>query len=145
MTPQNANNLKIGIAVVAVLSIGYFLLSGNTTGGGSDDPTGNTGGSAGGQTAFNVKTATSKLYELMRYSGSDEKKIVAFFRYITPAQFAQIYTEFGQRQYNKTFGNQQNPTAWFDELPFEPLEVWLDEELSDEEYNNLALKYPNYL
>lgn len=133
----------IGLAAVSVL---YYIFSSSDNGGSATDPTGNNGNSIGdGGTSFNVKTATAKLYELMRYNGSDEAKIVAFFRYITPAQFHQINVEFGTRQYNKTLGNQINPIGWFTELPFEPLTVWLENELSSQQFGILQSKYPNDL
>ena len=146
MTPQQARNLKIGIGVVAGLGLLYLIFKKSDNGGSGSDNTGNNGSNVGGGSGvFSVKDATAKLYELMRYSGSDEKKIVNFFRYITPVQFAAINKEFGSRQYNKTLGNQINPIGWFTELPFEPLSVWLENELSDSEFENLQRKYPNVL
>ena len=106
MTPQQARNLKIGIGVVAGLGLLYLIFKKSDNGGSGSDNTGNNGSNVGGGSGvFSVKDATAKLYELMRYSGSDEKKIVNFFRYITPVQFAAINKEFGSRQYNKTLGN----------------------------------------
>jgi hypothetical protein len=85
------------------------------------------------------------LYDAMKETGTDEQEVQSILKYVTPTQFKQVRTAFGTKQYNKTLGNQYNPTAWFDELPFVNLPGWLKSELSTQEYAILRLKYPNDL
>lgn len=118
----------------------------STTSIGSEDPTGN--GSSTPNTpmyVFNAAKVADELYEAMRYNGTDEDAIMSALQHVNQTQFAQVFSKFGKIQYNKTLGNQVNPTAWIDDLPFVDLRGWLKNELSDADYKILRLKYPSYL
>lgn len=146
MTPQEIKYAKIGVTALAAITILYFVFFNKDNGGSSTDPTGNDGGNAGGGgTTFNAQNVADDLLEAMRYLGTDEDAIIQTLRYVNATQFNAVFAAFGRQQYNKTLGNQQNPTAWFNELPFEDLQVWLKEELSTKEYANLKRKYPTKL
>lgn len=146
MTPQEAKNLKIGIGVVVGIGIIYLLTkNGNDGSGSTNDPTGNGTIVNPGTIQFNAKNIANGLLEAMRYTGTDEEEVQNLLRTVTQQQFGLVVTAFGKPQYNKTLGNQQNPTAWFDELPFVGLKDWLKNELSTTEYATLRLKYPLYL
>lgn len=146
MTPQEVKNIKIGIGVVVGLGIIYLLArKGNDGSGTPNDPTGNGTIINPGTIQFNAKNIANGLYEAMRYTGTDEEEIQALLRTVTQQQFGLVVQAFGKPQYNKTLGNQQNPTAWFDQLPFVGLKDWLKNELSTTEYATLRLKYPLYL
>jgi hypothetical protein len=141
MTVQQSNNLKYGIGAIALIGVVYLAVTSNKGGGATNDPIVNGNNAA----SFNAQNVANDLLEAMRYLGTDEEEVVSILKYVTQDQFGKVFTAFGKQQYNKTLGNQQNPTAWFDELPFENLKTWLKNELSTEEYNILRLKYPKYL
>lgn len=146
MTVQQSNNIKYGIGAVVLIGVVYLAVTSNKDGNGTD-PTGNGNNqSPGNNTAsFNAKNVANDLLEAMRYLGTDEEEIISILKYVTQDQFGKVFVAFGKQQYNKTLGNQQNPTAWFDELPFENLKVWMKNELSTKEYDLLRLKYAKYL
>lgn len=145
MTPQEKKYLTYGgYAAGAGIAI-WLLLRDPESGGGSVDPTGNTGVNPGGSNApFNAKDKAEKLYRLMEFSFSDKNAIMAVFVGVTELQFGQIKSAFGKRSYNEQLGNQQNWSPFFD-LPLMGLEKWLKSELSATQFETLQLKYPNHL
>lgn len=141
----NQNKYLIAGGSLLTLVAGYFLFFKTDNGGGAEDPTGN-GTATAGNTTFNAgKTATALLNAMKEMNFSEETKIISLLKTVTPAQFELVFKAFGTHQYNSTLGNQINPMAWFSELPFVNLQGWLESELSEAEYANLANKYPNRL
>jgi len=141
MTEKNKKIAQIVIGGVAAVVLFKLIMPKTDTSGGANDPTGNGGTAAtlpGG--TFNASVVAETLYDAMKNSGTNEAKIINALKYVTPAQFAQVVQKFGKRSYNKTLGNQYNLIP-FTTLPLEPLQVWLENELSDEQYNILSLKY----
>jgi hypothetical protein len=146
MTPQEIKTTKIVVGGIAGLTILYFLFFNTDNGGGKDDPTGNGTGNGGNVVGtFNAKNVANDLLEAMRNLGTDEDTIIGILRYVNPTQFNAVFSAFGSQQYNATLGNQLNPLAWVNELPFVNLKGWLKSELSPEEYLNLKRKYPTKL
>ena len=145
METQEKKYLRYTGYAIGAGALLWLLFRNTESGGSADDPTGNGGSNSNPAVpAFNANSKALKLYDLMKEMGSDEKKIVKEFVGVSQSQFKQISDAFGKKSYNKTLGNQYNffPLT---PLPLEPLQVWLETELSDTEYNTLALKYPNYL
>lgn len=139
---KNALYIAGGLAVAAII-YQMTLADGSS---GYDDPTGNgyvPGTNAPPQVVFDPKKVADKLYEAMRYTGTDEVTILAVLKKVTAPQFTQVKHWFGKRSYNPYTGNQY--TAPFVPLTLYPLDFWLKEELNDEEYSTLRLKYPNDL
>lgn len=145
----------VALGVVTVGVIGYFVFRAAPAGqtGASADPTGNgTVINPGSSYTFDVNKTVTSLYDAMRPSGTagwpfnpnEREKIFAALEKVTPAQFGQVYQKFGKRSYNKTAGNQINYLP-ITPLPLEPLNVWLKNELSYEDYRLLQIKYPNHL
>jgi hypothetical protein len=126
-----------GIGLTAFL-LWYFLKPKNGSGGGQGDPTNNNDSSGGQISTFDPKNVAENLYEAMKSLGTDESAIFNSLANVNQTQFAQVIKEFGNRVYNTYTGG----TAFGS--PY-PLKVWLKEELSDDEYKTLRLKYPNYL
>ena len=90
--------------------------------------------------AFNASKVAEAIYDAMKESGTNEIKIVNALKSVTLEQYKLVAQKFGKQSYNKTLGNQYNFNP-FSSLPLEPLQVWLENELSDEQYNILSLKY----
>lgn len=109
------------------------------------DPTGNNASSGGsGVVVFNAKNIANDLYLAMRDTGTEEEDIMFALRNVSQAQFAQVVTAFGRKQYNTSNGTQYALMPWTT-LPFLGLKDWLKNELTTDEYKILRLKYPNYL
>lgn len=144
MDPKQQKKLITGLAIAGGLYMLYKIYTADN-GGTPWDPTGNTSPNPHVGSNFNAAKVANDLYEAMRYSGTDEEAIMQTLRYVTQDQFAKVVVAFGEKQYNRTLGNQINPTAWFTELPFVGLAGWLKNELSNSEYHTLKLKYPKYL
>jgi hypothetical protein len=144
MTPQNKKYLTYGVVILGFAGIGYLILKKPDGSGSTEDPTGN-GSNTPSTTYFNPKNVADALLDAMAETGTDEDAILSILKYITPVQFTAVKTAFGRVQYNKTLGNQINPIAWFTQLPYEPLNVWLKNELSSQEYGVLRNKYPKDL
>lgn len=146
MTPQEIKYTKYGIGALVGITVLYLVFFNKDSGGGGTDPTGNGSGNAGsGGATFNAQNVADDLLEAMSSLGTDEDLIIQTLRYVNATQFNAVFAAFGKQQYNATLGNQQNPTAWFDELPFVDLKGWLKSELSTNEYANLKRKYPTKL
>lgn len=137
MDAKDKKNIKIAGGVAAAILIIYLVTKSpsGSNGGSSVDPTGNgTLPDASSPTvSFNAIKIADGLEKAMKGPGTDEAKIQSLLRTVTQAQFKQVYDAFGQRDYGY---------IWTD---LQPLEVWLDSELSSEEYETLRLKYPQYL
>lgn len=133
--------IAIGAAVVVGAVVLFKVILPKTDkSGGSEDPTGNgTNTNIPGAT-FNASNVAETLYEAMRKSGTNETKILNALMYVNATQFAQVAVKFGKRSYNTTTGNQINyfPVS---PLPLLPLQVWLESELSETQYNILRTKY----
>jgi hypothetical protein len=141
MTSKDTKNIKIGVAILGVGLIGYYLMSGSDSGQGyGDDPTGNNVNPNMPQPTFNAKQAAIKLYDAMRELGTDEDAIMQVFQTVSVSNFPKVYKEFGIRSYNKTMGNQYNFNP-FGSLPLENLAVWLENELSSSSFETLRTKY----
>lgn len=145
MTPKEKKYLTYG-GYTAVAGIALWLIFRDPeSGGGAVDPTGNGGVNPGGSNVpFSASDKATKLYDLMKEMGSDEKKIMAVFIGVSESQFAQIRTAFGKRSFNKQLGNQVNFSPFWP-LPLLPIEEWLERKLSESEFGTLQKKYPNYL
>lgn len=140
-------NLKYGLIATALIGTGYLIFSGGDSGGSTEDPTGNgdiLDAGSGPATTFNAENVAAGLYEAMRYSGTKRERVFSILTPVTQTQFGQVAAKFGRRSYNRTLGNQINP---FPPIPLElvDLQGWLYEELSDDDYETLRMKYPNYL
>lgn len=128
------------------LALAYLLFGQKSDKGGPQDPTGNGGiPNAENPVGFNAANVANSLYMAMKGSFSDQDKIIQILRTVSHAQFGQVVTAFGRKQYNPTLGNQQNPLAWFTQLDFYGLKDWLYNELDDDQYHTLRLKYTGYL
>lgn len=147
MTPNEKKYLQYG-GIALGAGVLLYLVFGNKSGGGvlGEDPTGNSGAIPGGGSTlpFNAKDKAAKLYDLMKGMFSDQKKIMAVLNGVSQAQFGQIRTAFGRKPYNKFTGNQQE-VIFGPALDIYPLEDWLENELTSEQYETLVMKYPNYL
>lgn len=140
MTEQNLKYLKWG-AGIGLAGLIVLVITKSPTGGSQIDPT--TG--SGNAPSFNAQKVMTDLLNAMATSGTNETKILKALQQVTPAQFELVFTKFGRRQYNPVLGNQINPIGWFTELDYYDLQQWLEYELSEENYNTLAIKYPNRL
>lgn len=144
------NKIIIGIAAgLAATVIIYNVVKKKTDISGIGDPTGNGTGTGTGSTnpsvPFNANTVAEKLYDAMKYSGTDEEAIFNALKNVTQVQFAQVVAAFQNRSYNSTAGNQINYIPWGDPLPLKNLPYWLKNELSSSDYQKLSLKFPNHL
>ncbi|ALM50310.1 hypothetical protein AMR72_16315 [Flavobacterium psychrophilum] len=141
MTDKEKNYVKIGVGVLGAIVLFKLVVPKTDNSGSAQDPTGNGStpvGTPGG--TFNANATADKLYNAMKDLGTDEDKILNALMYVTPTQFAQVVKAFGKQSYNKTLGNQIRVIPW-QPLTLYPLQVWLENELSSEQYNILALKY----
>lgn len=139
MTPQEIKYLKIagGVAVAGVVI--YFIVKKKPdNGGGVEDPTGNGTSSGNGVVVFNAAKVATELHNAMKDLGTDEDAIFATLTNVSQTQFGLVVKAFGNRTYNTYLGTNNGFTAY-------PLKTWLFEELSDNDYKTLKLKYPNYL
>lgn len=96
---------------------------------------------------FNVSEIVTMLYDAMKqanFTNTEKRKtIFSALTGVTPAQFAQVIKVFGNRYYNRLTGNTyfaiwQTPVR-------HPLKIWLQEELSEEDYKLLKSNYPKQL
>ncbi|MGQ2982120.1 hypothetical protein [Flavobacterium sp.] len=145
LSPQNKKYLTYTACGVGVIVLLKLVLPKTDSSGRANDPTNN--GMPGGGTVpsnFNPSVVAEKLYDAMRTTGTDEAAIFNALQPVNQAMFSQVYGKFGKRSYNKTMGNQINYFP-ITPLPLEDLKTWLRNELSDENYNTLRLKYPLYL
>ncbi|MEE1899588.1 hypothetical protein V1389_14660 [Flavobacterium rakeshii] len=138
---MEANTKKIILITTGVIAAGtvlYFVLRKKTDSSGSEcDPTGN----GGNCIQVDPATVANSLYDAMKESGTDEEAILLALKNVNASMFNQVIQKFGKQSYNKFLGNQINITPW-NPLPLEPLQVWLKNELTTNEYNKLKLKYP---
>lgn len=98
-------------------------------------------------TSFNAKEVAGVLYNAMKeanFTNSEKRKtIFTALTGVSEAQFSKVNSAFGNRYYNTLTGNTyfalwQTPTK-------HPLKVWLNEELSKEDYQLLKSNYPKQL
>jgi len=144
MTPQNVKYLKIGIGVVAAITL-YKIIVPKTDGSGSTyDPTGNGTGGTANNPNFNAVAVKNALLDAMKETGTEEEEIFAALQNVSQAQFAQVVAAFKKQPYNPTTGNQYMP-IWQSNLTDYNLQFWLKEELSPSDYAKLRQKYPQYL
>lgn len=96
---------------------------------------------------FNANEIVTMLYDAMKeanFTNTEKRKtIFSALTGVSPAQFAQVIKVFGNRYYNRLTGNTyfaiwQTPTK-------HPLKIWLQEELSEEDYKLLKSNYPKQL
>lgn len=140
MTDKEKNIAKIAIGGLAAFVLYKLVMPKTDNSGGSEDPTGNGSNTNVPGATFNASVVAEKLYEAMRKSGTNETAILNALMYVNPTQFAQVAAKFGKRSYNMTTGNQINYTPWTP-LTLYPLQVWLENELSESQYNILRNKY----
>lgn len=140
MTDKEKNIAKIAIGGAVALILVKVLLPKTDNSGGAEDPTGNGSNTNVPGATFNASVVAEKLYEAMRKSGTNETAILNALMYVNPTQFAQVAAKFGKRSYNTTTGNQINYFP-ITPLPLLPLQVWLENELSESQYNSLRTKY----
>jgi hypothetical protein len=97
--------------------------------------------------SFNAKEIATMLYEAMKeanFTNTEKRKtIFTALTGVNEAQFSKVNIAFGSRYYNTVTGNTyfalwQTPTK-------HPLKVWLNEELSTEDYQLLKSNYPKQL
>lgn len=144
LTASQQQDLKTGAYVLAAGLLVYFVfVKRKENSGATSDPTGN-GSYNPTLPSFNAKIVAENLFDAMKDSGTDEESILETLKTVSPAQFAQVITAFGNRFYNTTTGNQYNFNP-FSDLPKLPLKTWLKEELNTKDYALLRAKYPNYL
>ena len=138
ISTEDKKKIVIGLGVIAGAVLLYFLLRKSPESGGTTDPTNNTGGT-GSTTVFNAKSVADNLFFYMDKFGTDEEEIISELTNVNQAQFGQVFTAFGKKNYNSwTGGNDLGGSP-------QNLKVWLREELSDYYYNLLKLKYPSHL
>jgi hypothetical protein len=103
--------------------------------------------SSSADSSFNAKEIATMLYEAMKeanFTNTEKRKtIFTALTGVNEAQFSKVNTAFGSRYYNTLTGNTyfalwQTPTK-------HPLKVWLNEELSKEDYQLLKSNYPKQL
>ncbi|MFN3941490.1 MAG: hypothetical protein ACK4K1_02495 [Flavobacterium sp.] len=143
LSDTDKRNLKILGAILGTIFLYRYFSTDKDDFGGATDPTGNSNTNVI-TPGFDAKRVAERLYELMKTMGSENMAIIRVFNNINEAEFGKVRTAFGRRSYNKTLGNQYNFNP-FSSLPLEPLEVWLENELSSKEYSVLKLKYPKFL
>ncbi len=146
MTDQDKKTIYI-ISGCAAAFLGYKMFFAQDSGGSMIDPTGNGGVSNPGTPGvgnFDAKVVATALYDAMKNSGTNEARILSVLRNVNQAQFGEVFRAFGKKSYNEQLGNQMNYSPLFS-LPLENLQVWLESELSEDEYNIMYLKYPQYL
>lgn len=145
MTPQEKKYLQYGGLALALVVVYFVAFKKKDDTGSTADPTGNGENTNPSGSAFSAKNVADTLLDAMKDLGTDEDAIISILKNISQVQFGAVVTAFGKHQYNATLGNQINPTAWFDQLPYVDLKGWLKSELSSLEYGNLRRKYPKYL
>lgn len=96
---------------------------------------------------FNVSEIVTLLYDAMKqanFTNTEKRKtIFSALTGVSPAQFAQVIKVFGNRYYNRLTGNTYF-AIW--QTPVKhPLKIWLQEELSEEDYKLLKSNYPKQL
>lgn len=96
---------------------------------------------------FNVSEIVTILYDAMKqanFTNTEKRKtIFSALTGVSPAQFAQVIKVFGNRYYNRLTGNTYF-AIW--QTPVKhPLKIWLQEELSEEDYKLLKSNYPKQL
>ncbi|HEX8269765.1 MAG TPA: hypothetical protein VF581_07725 [Flavobacterium sp.] len=146
MDPKTQKQLTYGGAAILAAFIGYKMFFDNDQGGSANDPTGNgtVNPGSGSAPAFNASKTAKELYDAMKDPGTSETDILAALQRVNASQFDQVFAAFGAKQYNLNLGSQWNLVP-FTQLPYVNLKGWLKNELSDEEYALLRLKYPTKL
>lgn len=140
MTEQDKQQLKIAGAVLGGVALLYILFKSKLdNSGGSGDPTGNDSPYLP-EITFNAQNVADDLFEYMNQLGTDESGILQTLKSVTAAQFAKVVTAFGRKKYNTWLGND---SGYF--LDTFTLKQWLKNELSDNDYAILKIKYPNSL
>lgn len=140
MKPDEHKNIKIGVAVGAVLLLGYVIVKrADDRQGYGDDPTGNNMQN-GNAVVFNAKVAAEKLYDAMKEMGTDENAIMQVFQTVSVGNFAKVFNAFMLRAYNSQLGNQYNFSPFYS-LPTRSLSYWLKNELSSSSFKTLQIKY----
>lgn len=96
---------------------------------------------------FNANEIVTMLYDAMKqanFTNTEKRKtIFSALTGVSPAQFAQVIKVFGNRYYNRLTGNTYF-AIW--QTPVKhPLKIWLQEELSEEDYKLLKSNYPKQL
>lgn len=96
---------------------------------------------------FNANEIVTMLYDAMKqanFTNTEKRKtIFSALTGVSPAQFAQVIKAFGNRYYNRLTGNTYF-AIW--QTPVKhPLKIWLQEELSEEDYKLLKSNYPKQL
>lgn len=96
---------------------------------------------------FNVSEIVTLLYDAMKqanFTNTEKRKtIFSALTGVSPSQFAQVIKVFGNRYYNRLTGNTYF-AIW--QTPVKhPLKIWLQEELSEEDYKLLKSNYPKQL
>lgn len=91
-----------------------------------------------------VTKIAQDLHDAMKYSGTDEDRILRTLTNVDEELFKKVARRFGRRAYNKTLGNQTRVNP-FSELDKYSLKEWLENELTASEYKTLKDKYPNSL
>ena len=98
-------------------------------------------------TSFNAKEVATILYNAMKEANftNTEKRNTIFTALtgVTEAQFSKVNIAFGSRYYNTLTGNTY--FAVWQTPKKHPLKVWLNEELSKEDYQLLKSNYPKQL
>lgn len=140
MTEKDKKIAKVVIGGIAAVVLFKIIMPKTDTSGGYEDPTGNGGTTTQPGGTFNASVVAETLYDAMKNSGTNEVKIINALKNVSPTQFAQVVKKFQLRSYNKTLGNQINLFP-LTPLPLYGLQVWLENELSDDQYNILSLKY----
>lgn len=148
MTNKN-KNIAIGVGVVSVTALVLLLSSSKKESGGSSvDPTGN--GAITNAGSFSAQKIADELYNLCKTTGAasflnpgQRDKIFSILKNVSQSQFAEVMKKFGKRAYNRTWNNNYflvgtTPTYY-------PLNIILQDELTEEDYATLKSKYPNSL
>jgi hypothetical protein len=98
-------------------------------------------------TSFNAREVATILYDAMKeanFTNSDKRKtLFTALTGITDVQFSKVAIAFGTRYYNTLTGNTY--FAVWQTPKKHPLKVWLNEELSTEDYQLLKSNYPKQL
>lgn len=156
ISPQN-KKILIGVGVVAVVGVGYYLATKNNTTGGSSwdgatDPTGNGSVTTPGAVAFNASKVASDLWEELKPTGfasiisgnGDERdNIFRILAKVSQTQFGQVVKAFGKKGYNDFWGG--TSFAIWSDITYFGLPYILKKELTAADYNVLKQKYPQYL
>ena len=136
LTKQQKTGIAVlGVVIASVVAYKIFVPKTDNNGSGNSNDT--------GAKDFDPAKVSNILYNAMRYTGTDEAAIVTALKPLSAAQFNAVIEKFGYKFYNKTMGN-TTEYLW-NKLHKYGLKVWLKNELSDDEYELLRLKFPKIL